>query len=259
MGILSGAMGGFGGAVADIAGGHIKNEINLDYQSQMMAMQEQRDARADERRQRMKRDDDQYTFDKKVERNPQEVEMEVDKKRAVGDVENDQMRTREDNRRVDDLGFKVENLGDMASVEREMTKARDLDKDSEGRRLRNELTGEQISDRQQIRKDREERSKTIDELNAAVDANDRPSIERAQRKLDGLNRKASHIDPMSSHVSAAKAILADIEASQDEKARARSYLAGALNGSGVAADVPQTKTVQGKTYKKVDGGWQLVK
>lgn len=196
MGLLSGAMSGFGGAVADIAGGHIKNEINLDYQSQLMAMQEQRDARADERRQRIKRDDDQHAFDKRVERNQQEIEMEVSKKRATGDVENEQMRTREGNRRVDDLGFKVENLGYMTKVEREMTKARDLDKDAPGRELRNQLTQEQINDRQEVRKEREERIKVLESYGSAVDglesakaANDKAKIESARSALDAAERK----------------------------------------------------------------------
>lgn len=194
MGILSGAMGGLGGAVSDIATGHIKNELNIDFQRELMAMQEQRDVRADERRQRIRRDDDQYSFDKKIERSPQEIEMETNKKRAVGDVETDQQRTREGNRRIDELGFKAENLGEMTKIEREMAQARDMD--GEGRGIRNDLGREQIADRQEIRKEREERTRLLGEYENAIASKDKDAETAAEKKIRAHDRKFGRQDSL---------------------------------------------------------------
>ena len=249
MGLLSGAMSGFGGAVADIAGGHIKNEINLDYQSQMMAMQEQRDARADERRQRMKRDDDQYAFDKKVERSPQEIEMEIGKKRAVGDVENEQMRTREGNRRVDDLSFKVENLGDMTRVEREMAQARDLD--PEGRSLRNQATQQAIDESKLNSADKQ----LLRDLRAEYRRPDVTPERKAQIESDlivlgsgGQHRYESKV--VDDEHGNKRVTVVDRQSGE--------VIPGGRSRPGALA-APETKMIGKDKYQRVDGGWKLVK
>lgn len=249
MGILSGAMGGLGSAVSEIATGHIKNEQNLDYQSQLMELQTQRDAAAEQRKERLRRDGSAYDFEEKVRRSPQEIEMEANKKRAVGDVENEQVREREGNRRIDDLVFKAENLGEMTKIEREMAQARDMD--GEGRSLRNEATRVQIdeaklnsSDKQLLRDLRAEYRKpgVTPERKAEIEADlivlGSGGQHRYESKViddDSGNKRVTVVDRQSGEV-----------------------IPGGRKKPGAPA-APETKIIDGKKYQRVAGGWQLTK
>lgn len=192
MGILSGAMAGLGGGLADIGSMHIKKEAELDYQREIMALREQADVRADERRQRIKREDDQYAFEKEVERNPQKIEMEANKETRLGKIKSEQRLEEKSQDRVNEHGFYLDNRDTIVGKERDMARARDPD--GEGRGLRNQLTQEQIEDRGQLRKEREDRAKIVDEYNAAIDSNDKVAADRASKKLEAHNRKYGRND-----------------------------------------------------------------
>lgn len=183
MGILSGAMAGLGGGLADIGSMHIKKEAELDYQREIMALREQADVRADERRQRIKREDDQYAFDQEVARAPQRREMKAEDELTLGEAKR-KVKTGE---MVDKLGFETENIQQITANER--AKADATDRDKEGRTLRNDLTREQIEDRGQARKERDERFKIVEEYNAAIDRDDKTAADRASKKLEAHNRK----------------------------------------------------------------------
>lgn len=192
MGILSGAMAGLGGGLADIGSMHIKKEAELDYQREIMALREQADVRADERRQRIKREDDQYAFDKKVERAPQELELDAAKETRLGKIKSDQRLEEKSQDRVNEHGFYLDNRDTIVGKERDMVRARDID--GEGRTLRNDATREDIETKKQIRQEREERSKIVEEYNAAVDKGDKAATDRASKKLEAHNRKYGRND-----------------------------------------------------------------
>lgn len=59
-----------------------------------------------------------------------------------------------------------------------------------------------------------------------------PLVDARQTKLDTMLGNRNKNDPLSSGVAAAKAVLADFDASEDEKATARNFLANALQGQG---------------------------
>ncbi len=88
-GIVRGAIAGAAGAAQDMAKGYIEDERRVSVQQQLSQIEEQRQLRIEEARERMRRTGRQADFEQDVANAPKRAETEAASKRVVGAAENE--------------------------------------------------------------------------------------------------------------------------------------------------------------------------
>lgn len=208
-GIIGGALRGAGTATADIADGMIKNERQVELENERSKILEQRELRLNEARERLRRSGNEYDFQQDQVRAPIKNQMEADRIAAVEPaktaaeldrvraVDPEKARIARESRiaeKTAELGFETKTVGERAKNSRAMANATHFNDDAAGQKLRNELTQEQINDRQEIRDERKAKAKIMDEYNAAIDNDDKTAADKAQKKLAAHNRRFGRDD-----------------------------------------------------------------
>jgi hypothetical protein len=192
--------------VAQITQGYIQDERALNLEAEKSKIVEARQLRLDEAKERLRRTGDEYDWGREQARTP--IKNQMARENALGVM-------------TDKQNFENEHLGEMARNRRELARATDFD--AGDRSLRNEKLGLEIEEARRASGDKAKLRAAVDELYAA----DTPEKEvAARKKINAL--KGGDGDPLSARISAAKAILADLNATDEQKEVAIDFLKNAL-------------------------------